>query len=147
MAGWEKGKRKGERAQFPAPSLPRFLPFYFRVRAFLIQQARLTRSLDGTGYEKRGRGGHNLSSFLPLIYIIFLSISPRVALRKKDHRPRSNLSYCRKIVTQTCWVSSMTAFGWSLADWKNEAFTDVSHFFVSWLKERNLYMRNACFAS
>ena len=106
----EKGKRKGERAQFPAPSLPRFLPFHFRVRAFLIQQARLTRSLDRTGYEKRGRGGHNLSSFLPLIYIIFLSISPRVALRKKDDRPRSNLSYCRKIVTQTCWVSSMTAF-------------------------------------
>ena len=146
MAGREKGKRKAERDS-PAPSLPSFLPFYFRVRAFSIHQARLSRSPDETGYEKRGRGGHSLSCFLPLIYIILLSSSPRVALRKKDDRPQSNLSYCRKIVTQTCWVSSMTAFAWSLAGWKNEAWTDVSHFFVSWLKERNLHMRNACFAS
>ena len=108
--GTGKRKKEGRERDSPAPSLPSFLPFYFRVRALSIQQARLTRSLDGTGYEKRGRGGHNLSSFLPLIYIILLSSSPRMALRKKDDRPRSNLSYCRKIVTQTCWVSSMTAF-------------------------------------
>ena len=42
LAGREKkGKRKGA-----APSLPSFLPFYFRVRAFLIQRARLSRSLE-----------------------------------------------------------------------------------------------------
>ena len=31
---------------FTAPALPSFLPFYFRLRAFLIQRAGLSRSLE-----------------------------------------------------------------------------------------------------
>ena len=132
MAGREKGKRKGERAQFPAPSLPRFLPFYFRVRAFSIQQARLSRSQDGTGYEKRGRGGRNLSSFLPLICIISLFSSPRVALKKKDDRPWCSLSCCRKIIARTCWVSSLTAFAWSVAERTRHLHTYRAFFYQGW---------------
>ena len=41
VGGSEKRKRKKT-----APSLPSFLPFYFRLRAFAIQRALLFRSLE-----------------------------------------------------------------------------------------------------
>ena len=45
-----KGTRKvggaGKKGRVRAPSLSSFLPFYFRVRAFSIQRARLSRSLE-----------------------------------------------------------------------------------------------------
>ena len=41
------GKKRKKEA---TPSLPSFLPFYFRVRVFSIQQARLSPSEPGTGY-------------------------------------------------------------------------------------------------
>ena len=40
LAGREKGKERG------GPSLPSFLPFYFRVGAFSIQRTRLSRILE-----------------------------------------------------------------------------------------------------
>ena len=42
LTGREKMERKGE----STPSLPSFLPFNFRVPAFSIQRARLSRSLE-----------------------------------------------------------------------------------------------------
>ena len=41
LAGREK-----EKGREPAPAFPSFLPFYFRVCAFLIQRTRLSRSLE-----------------------------------------------------------------------------------------------------
>ena len=43
-----KGTRKvgGAEKKGTAPSLPSFLPFFFYVRTFSIQQARLSRSLE-----------------------------------------------------------------------------------------------------
>ena len=40
------GKRKKEKGRDRVLSSPSFLPFYFRVRAFLIQRTRLSRSLE-----------------------------------------------------------------------------------------------------
>ena len=46
--GWKKeeGREREPVIISAAPSLPSFLPFYFRVRAFSIQRTRLSRSLE-----------------------------------------------------------------------------------------------------
>ena len=43
VKGTRKVRWRGEKGE--APSLPSFLPFYFRLRAFSIQRAQLSRSL------------------------------------------------------------------------------------------------------
>ena len=44
VKGTRKVRWRGEKGE--APSLPSFLPFYFRLRAFSIQRAQLSRSLE-----------------------------------------------------------------------------------------------------
>ena len=49
----EDAKVKGTRKV--APSLPSFLPFYFRLRAFSTQRAQLSRSLEQATVEYAGK--------------------------------------------------------------------------------------------
>ena len=44
VKGTRKVRWRGEKGE--APSLPSFLPFYFRLRAFSIQRAQLSRTLE-----------------------------------------------------------------------------------------------------
>ena len=143
--GGRAGKRKKEgRESLPRPLSSQFSPVLFLCSRFL-NSAGPTNSEPGWNRLRETRARRPQSFLLlPLIWIISLFSSPRVALWKKDDRPRSNLSYCRKIVMQTCWVSSLLNCFRLISGWLKE---QSIYRRIALLREQSIYMRSARFAS